>query len=668
MSATNATGTSSVAPHQFYVVDYVVFGITIFISLGIGVFHAIAGRQRNNTDEYIVGGRSMGFLPIAISLIASFESSIMMLGLPAEAYVFGFQYVWWIAGMCVSQLLAVNIIVPLLHPLKITSAYEYLELRFQSRAVRLVGTTMGTVSYAWYMGVVLFGPAVALQAVAGYPVWNSILVICVVAVIYTAIGGIRAVIWTDVFQGLVMLAGIFAILIQGTVEVGSPKKVWDVANAGGRLNFFNFDPDPRVRHTFWNLFVGSMVRGFGMLFNQSSVQRISSTRTVSEAKKMMMFTCPVFFITATIATYEGIVSYAYYDTKGCDPLASRQITNPNQIVPYTVMDIFSNLRGMPGLFLASLFSASLSTLSSGLASCAALVWTDVVHPMVGEISENKSTVILKVLVVIFGCIACGVSFMVAEIGGTLTQIGGTLISAFSGPLTGIFFLGCFVPRSNAKGAIVGGLVAMAVCIWIGLGQNFSPNIPKPTPLPFASMENCAAPASPLQEAFSTVFGVNLTDSATTPVVRKEPGEPLLTTAAAMYLNTTQAPPAPPRVPSGIDVIYTLSYQYISAVGVFGTMIVGTIVSLITGMNEPGDVDPKYLTSVTESFLFFLPASVRRWISSFGPQFMDDTHRSKDGGDPGQKELELVSRVEVIAEKPMNEMNGDYYKISESYKF
>ena len=58
---------------------------------------------------------------------------------------------------------------------------------------------------------------------------------------------------------------------------------------------------------------------------------------------------------------------------------------------------------------------------------------------------------------------------------------------------------------------------MAVCIWIGLGQNFSPNIPKPTPLPFASMENCAAPASPLQEAFSTVFGVNLTDSATTPV-------------------------------------------------------------------------------------------------------------------------------------------------------
>lgn len=653
--------TYEVVRRTFQVGDYVVFAVTILISLGIGVFHALAARSRNNTDEYLVGGRSIGFLPVAISLIASFESSVMMLGLPAEAYVYGFQFIWWILGMCVSQLLAVIVIVPLFHPLNVTSAYEYLELRFKSRAVRVLGSAMGTLSYCWYMGTVLFGPAVSLEAVGGYAAWNSIVVISVVAVIYTSIGGIRAVIWTDVFQGLVMVAGIFAILIQGTVEVGSPKRVWDVADAGGRLNFFNFDPDPTVRHTFWNLFVGSLVRGFGMLFNQSTVQRISSTKSVSEARRMLLFTSPIFLITVTISTYEGIVAYSYFDTKGCDPFAGGIITNPNQIIPYTVMDIFSNMPGMPGLFLAALFSATLSTLSSGLASSAALVWTDMVHPLAGDISEFKSTIILKILVVIFGVVACGVSFMVGEVGSVLTQAGGTIISAFSGPLTGIFFLGCFMPRTNAKGAIVGGLVGVAVCLWIGLGQVFSPNLPPSPTLPFASTDNC--PARPAAPTFTDGFMNFTTD-----------GSMNFTTPTSIIFNTTapgaaaQPTPGPP-VPSGIEVIYTLSYQYISAVGVFGTMIVGFLVSLFTGLNQPGDVDPKYLISVTESFLCFLPGPLRRWVKGRGPQFMEDIYRSKE--EPLEKvtDLELESKVQVISEKsvPVSEENGNSYSL-ESYKF
>ncbi|KAK3776314.1 hypothetical protein RRG08_039900 [Elysia crispata] len=272
----------------FHVVDYVVMGVVIAVSLGIGVFHAVRGKRNNNTDEYLVGGRSMSFLPTAISLVASFESSIMMLGLPAEAYLFGLQYVWWIFGNICSQLLAINVVVPLLHPLKVTSAYEYLELRFNSKLVRLLGTTMGTLSYLLYMGIVLYGPATALEAVSGLPVWNSIFLISAVAVVYTSIGGIRAVIWTDVFQGFIMLAGIFAFLIQGTIDVGGPGPVWNIADDAGRMNFFNFDPDPRVRHTFWNLYVGSVFRGFGMVFNQSTVQRISSTKTAQEAKRFLL--------------------------------------------------------------------------------------------------------------------------------------------------------------------------------------------------------------------------------------------------------------------------------------------------------------------------------------------------------------------------------------------
>ncbi|KAK7477611.1 hypothetical protein BaRGS_00031159 [Batillaria attramentaria] len=407
--------------HSFHIADYAVFGLTILISIGIGIYYALSGGRQRTTSEYLVGGRAMKFLPVAISLMVSFESSIMMLGMPAEAYVYGIQLWWSCMGYMVSQFLSVIIMVPLLHPLRITSAYEYLQYRFNSTGVRLLGTVLGMLTYVWYMGIVLFGPAIALEAVTGFPQWGSIFVVAFVAVIYTSIGGLKAVIWTDVFQAFVMYAGMLAVLIKGTSDAGGPSKVWEIASKGGRLNFFNFDFDPRVRHTFWNLFFGSIIRGFGLAFNQSTVQRVSATKTQREARWVLLIVAPAFFLSLSLALYEGTVAYAFYETRGCDPLASKIITNPNQIIPLTVMDIFTNVPGMPGLFLASLFSASLSTLSSGLSSLSALLWADILKPRIGEVSDFKATLIAKFSVVVFGLLGCGVAVLVSLIGGPMTQ-------------------------------------------------------------------------------------------------------------------------------------------------------------------------------------------------------------------------------------------------------
>ncbi|RUS90993.1 hypothetical protein EGW08_001210 [Elysia chlorotica] len=628
-SPENMQDPNQTSQHQFHIADYIVFGSTIVISIGIGIFYAVMGRRKSNTSEYLVGGRSMHVIPTAISLLVSFESSIMMLGTPAENYVFGMQYIWYMVGICVSQLLSVMVIVPMFHPLKITSAYEYLEMRFQSKTVRLMGTTLGIITYTWYMGIVLFGPAVALEAVTGYPLWNSIVVIAGVSVIYTAIGGLKAVIWTDVFQALVMFSGIFSILIKGTIDVGGPKKVWDIASAGGRMNFFNFDPDPSVRHTFWNLFLGSVIRGFGLGFNQSTVQRISSTKTVGQAKRMLLIVAPTFLITLVLASYEGIVAYSYFQVKGCDPLASKQIANPNQLVPFIVMEIFGKLPGMPGLFLASLFSASLSTLSSGLSSVAALTWSDILHPRLGDISEVKATIIIKVTVVLYGCVACGISFLVAQIGGTLTQIAGTLLSTFAGPLTGVFFLGCFFPRANAKGSLIGGFISLVMCVWISMGMNFSPAVKKTPGLPPASTENCFSPIYNVTGNYSTM-------------------ETWYETSTHSYLMTTASSiEAIAPEPKGIEVIYTLSYQWLSAVGIIGTIIVGLIASVFTGMNRPGDVDPRYLISMSETLLIFLPGPMKRWLSSIGPQYMDEKYKSKFT-DPSKLRLDPMNmEVQVV---------------------
>uniref|UniRef100_A0A0B6ZWN2 Sodium-coupled monocarboxylate transporter 1 n=1 Tax=Arion vulgaris TaxID=1028688 RepID=A0A0B6ZWN2_9EUPU len=623
------------ARHYFHYGDFIVFGATIVISIAIGIYYAFSGGRQRTTSEYLVGGRTMSFIPVAISLMASFESSIMMLGLPAEAYVYGIQYIFSSLGFLVSQLLSIHIVVPLLHPLKITSAYEYLELRFQSRMVRLVGTLLGMLTYLWYMGIVLFGPAVALEAVTGFPLWSSIFIIELVAVIYTAFGGLKAVIWTDVFQAFIMFAGIFSILIKGTIDAGGPKAVWDVAYRGGRLNFFNFDPDPRTRHTFWSLFVGSIIRGFGLGFNQSTVQRISSTRTQSEARKMLFSVAPCFSASLMLASYEGVVAYSYYQKKRCDPFESKQLTDPNQIIPYMVMDIFEHLPGMPGLFLASLFSASLSTLSSGLSSLSALLWADIVQPILGpNVSETKATIIAKLAVFVFGAIACGIAVLVSLIGGTLTQIAGSLISAFAGPLTGIFFLGCFFPRSNAKGTIAGGLIAMIYASWLSIGMNFSPVIRKTPWLPPASMDNCTADVLTngtdswmyLMSNYSSAYS---NDSYAT------------STMTSIMTSTLSSH----REPEGYEKMYTMSYLWISVLGTLITVIIGLIVSAFTGMNKPGDVDPRYLISVSESLLIFLPGPVKKYLSSIGPQFMKEEYK-KRFPDPANRFNVLDAELEV----------------------
>ena len=110
--------------NSFQIADYAIFGVTIAISIGIGIYYALSGSRQRTTSDYLVGGRTMKFLPVAISLVVSFESSIMMLGMPAETYVHGIQLWICLFSYIAAHILAIFVVVPLLHPLRITSAYE----------------------------------------------------------------------------------------------------------------------------------------------------------------------------------------------------------------------------------------------------------------------------------------------------------------------------------------------------------------------------------------------------------------------------------------------------------------------------------------------------------------------------------------------------------------
>ncbi|KAG7282796.1 hypothetical protein CRUP_012185 [Coryphaenoides rupestris] len=225
-----------------------------------------------------------------------------------------------------------------------------------------------------------------------------------------ATGGIKAVIWTDVFQIVVMLAGFLAIFIHGTVLAGGPARVLEIAYNGSRLNF-------NERYSFWSLSVGGSLVWLSMYgVNQAQVQRFISCRTEREAQWSLFVNQIGLCLVVGSAVTCGIVMFAYYIN--CDPLVSGKISTPDQYMPYFVLDIFENHPGFPGLFLACAYSGTLSTASTSINAMAAVTMEDLLKPRLHNLPDKKLLLISKGLYV-FQIVVMLAGFLAIFIHGTV---------------------------------------------------------------------------------------------------------------------------------------------------------------------------------------------------------------------------------------------------------
>ncbi|ELU01000.1 hypothetical protein CAPTEDRAFT_107400 [Capitella teleta] len=266
--------------------DYLIFAFFLLASLAIGVYHAFSGNKQRTTQEFIMADRNLKVLPTVLSLVVSFQSALLILGNPAEVYSYGTQQ-WFgsLIGFTIAVLIAERLLVPWIFPLKLTSVYEYLEMRYSSRSVRIVGAIFGISGALLYMGTAVYAPSLALEAATGLSIKVSIPIMTVVATAYTALGGMRAVIWTDVFQSGIMLCGIIAILFKGCMEVGGISEAFHYAQLEGRVFGFSTSVDPRERLTVWGfVFAWSSTWGFKYGLQQTSTQRYSATGSLKKAR------------------------------------------------------------------------------------------------------------------------------------------------------------------------------------------------------------------------------------------------------------------------------------------------------------------------------------------------------------------------------------------------
>ncbi|KAF1538048.1 Sodium/iodide cotransporter, partial [Eudyptes schlegeli] len=215
--------------------DYGVFGLMLLISTGIGLFHGLAKGGQKTSEDFFTGGRRMSALPVGLSLSASFMSAIQVLGVPAEAYRYGAKFLWMCLGQLLNTLLTAQLFLPVFYRLGLTSTYEPSPARCPR--CRWDGALTPFFPQMLYTGIVIYAPALILNQVTGLDIWASLLSTGVICTFYTTIGGMKAVVWTDVFQVFVMLSGFIAIIIRGVLLVGGPTRVLGIAANGSRVNF-----------------------------------------------------------------------------------------------------------------------------------------------------------------------------------------------------------------------------------------------------------------------------------------------------------------------------------------------------------------------------------------------------------------------------------------------
>ncbi|XP_077864160.1 sodium-dependent multivitamin transporter-like [Saccoglossus kowalevskii] len=485
--------------HQFGIVDYIIFSVMLGISAGTGLYHAFSGGGQKTTSKFLMADRSMYSIPVAISVLASFVSAISILGIPAEIFIHGAQYWIIVLSFLFTIPITAMVFIPVFHGLGIISAYEYLQKRF-SVSVRICGSFLFLTQTAFYMAIVLYAPALALEAVTKFETWKTVLITGSICTLYTSLGGIKAVIWTDVFQFCVLFGALLTVIIMGTIHTGGMSYIWHYNSNHGHLNFFDFTVDPTARLSFWSLVIGGTFNNLSIwAVSQTAVQRFLTSKSKQEAVKSVWINLPGNIIMFTFVSFIGIILFAFYNNDMTSllpainstingsievsdtmvPHYTPQYNSIDQILVFFVSEEIGGVPGMQGLFVACIFAGTLSTEASGLNAMATVTFVDIIKPWreyrrhsnhsINTASmDARDTKITKILTFVFGVTSIGLAFVAAHIGSLVKSVNSVFGTA-GGPLLGIFTLGILFKRANSGGVLIGLLAGFSLAVWIAVG-------------------------------------------------------------------------------------------------------------------------------------------------------------------------------------------------------
>ena len=443
--------------------DWVVMAIYLSAMVGIGLYFYLR-EKRGSTADFFVGGRSIPFWAAGVSLYATNTSSISFIAIPAKAFETNWQYLTNNLIAVFGLMFVAVWIVPLLRRLDLMSVFTYLETRFHP-AIRMLASALCIVmQIGSRMSVILFLPALAIATITGIDVVWSILIMGGFTILYTALGGMKAVIWTDFVQVFVMMGGaIFAIgFIILHLKGGVPEFV-STAMAEDKTHLLDFSFD-LTKATVWG-FIFLVLFDVVLTFPKDQVlmQRVLSTKSDKEAGRSIWAMAAIMIPGGFVFYMIGTALFVFYkdNPERMNPLLSIDATFPLFIAAELPM-------GLTGLIIAGIFAAAMSTLSSIINSVATLASVDFYEKLAKNPTPKKSVLFAELMTVAVGLLGIGVALLLSRYDiHSLFDVSIELAGLLGGGFAGAYTLGMFTRRANSQGVAIGiaSSIALTLVAW-----------------------------------------------------------------------------------------------------------------------------------------------------------------------------------------------------------
>lgn len=470
--------------------DLAIIGLYLLSMIGVGIYFA---RKNKSSEQFTTASGQIPGWALGLSFYATFLSAITFLGDPGKSFGSNWNPFVFSLSIPLAAIMATKLFVPFYRNGEAISAYSHLEERFGAWA-RTYAMVCFIMTQLARMGTIFYGLALTINALTGIQMEGIILVSGLVIICYTVLGGMEAVIWTEVIQAILKTLGALLILAIITNQIGF-SHVIEIGQRDEKFSLGSFAPD-LTTSSFWVILsYGFFINLTNFGIDQNYIQRYHTARNTQDAAKSIWL-CVIYYVPVSfLFFFIGTALYAYYDInpalilelkqqvaleKNLSMEALKATDYADRVLPFFMKTQIP--KGLLGILLAALLSAGMSTMSSGMNSSATVFLKDIylryVRP---DLSPKKQLRVLLISTVVMGCL--GIVFGISMIGvKSLLDVWWKLSGIFAGGMLGIFLLGFLAKQVSNTAAKIAAIIGVLVIAWM----SFKDLLPEAYQSPFDS--------------------------------------------------------------------------------------------------------------------------------------------------------------------------------------
>jgi SSS family transporter len=463
---------------NFSVIDYIIVAVYL---VGVVVFGIITSGKQKNTKDYFLGGKELSWWAVGLSIVASETSTLTFISIPGLAYKSNMMFLQLVFGYFIGRLLVTVIFIPAYYKGEIETAYDYLGKRF-GLALRKFTSTVFIITRVLASGVRLFATAIPVHIITGYDYPTSIAIIGVFTLIYTYLGGLKAVVSMDVVQMFIYIGGaviamfvIFQYLPNGLDDVikystQSGENKFAIFNPGTFTNWSEFFASP---YTLIGAFLGGTfltMASHGT--DQLLVQRLLGCKTMRDSQKALMLDASVIVVQFAFFLFLGLCLHAFYQGAPFKELVMNStganLTSSDEIFPKFIVENLPT--GVAGIVIAGVLASAMGTLSSAISSLASSTYLDLfkISSKGKTLDQKKEMYWSRIFTLFWGIVLIGGAMLFKDSKNPVVELGLSIASFTYGGLLGTFLLGIFFKKTKQTDAMVGfisGILGMVAVIY-----------------------------------------------------------------------------------------------------------------------------------------------------------------------------------------------------------